>query len=57
MKQAGLVPEVASGTRHIYQIDPRGIAAMRAWLEDQWGSALKGLQAQINTVGRENHDH
>jgi DNA-binding transcriptional ArsR family regulator len=57
MKQAGLVTEVASGTRHIYQIDPRGIAAMRAWLEDQWGSALKGLQAQINTVGRENHDH
>ena len=33
LKEAGLVTEVAAGTRRIYRIDPRGIAAMREWLE------------------------
>ena len=44
MKQAGLVKEDAQGTRRIYRIDPRGIAAMRSWLEHQWASALSGLK-------------
>jgi DNA-binding transcriptional ArsR family regulator len=40
LKQAGLVTEAPIGTRRIYRIDPRGIAAMRNWLDAHWGAAL-----------------
>lgn len=40
LKQAGLVTERAEGTRHIYRIDPRGLAALRDWLDQFWGAAL-----------------
>jgi DNA-binding transcriptional ArsR family regulator len=33
LKEAGLVVEVAAGTRRIYRLDPRGIGAMRDWLD------------------------
>lgn len=36
LKTAGLVTERAQGTRRIYSIDPRGIGAMRAWLDGVW---------------------
>src|SRR5438105_14612229 len=32
LKQAGLVSAQHQGARRVYQIDPRGIAAMRAYL-------------------------
>ena len=32
--------ETSEGTRHIYRIDPRGIAAMREWLDAHWAKAL-----------------
>jgi DNA-binding transcriptional ArsR family regulator len=40
LKEAGLVREVAQGTRRIYSLDPRGIGAMRRWLDAHWASAL-----------------
>jgi DNA-binding transcriptional ArsR family regulator/uncharacterized protein YndB with AHSA1/START domain len=40
LKKAGLVQETAQGTRHIYRVDPRGIAAMRDWLDALWTPAL-----------------
>src|ERR1700757_5169779 len=40
LKEAGLVSETPEGTRRIYRLDPRGIAAMREWLDAQWASAL-----------------
>ena len=40
LKEAGLVSETPDGTRRIYRLDPRGIAAMRAWLDAQWALAL-----------------
>ncbi len=46
LKEAGLVREVAQGTRHIYHIDPRGIAAMRAWLDRQFARALDAFKAE-----------
>ena len=45
LKEAGLVRETAAGTRRIYRLDPRGIAAMREWLDALWGSALDAFQS------------
>ena len=44
LKQAGLVREVAEGTRRIYRIDPRGIGAVRDWLDQHWRGALAAFQ-------------
>ena len=44
LKEAGLVSETAEGTRRIYRLDPRGIAAMRDWLDAHWGSALDAFK-------------
>ncbi len=44
LKEAGLVTETTEGTRHIYSLDPRGIAAMRDWLDDQWSAALAAFK-------------
>jgi DNA-binding transcriptional ArsR family regulator len=40
LKEAGLVTETPEGTRRIYRLDPRGIAAMRDWLDAHWSAAL-----------------
>jgi len=40
LKEAGLVTDSAEGTSRIYRLDPRGIAAMRAWLDLHWAAAL-----------------
>jgi DNA-binding transcriptional ArsR family regulator len=48
LKSAGLVRDIADGTRRVYEIDPKGLAAIRAWLDDMWGSALGNLSDEIN---------
>ena len=40
LKEAGLVADRSEGTRRIYYIDPKGLGAMRAWLDQFWESAL-----------------
>jgi DNA-binding transcriptional ArsR family regulator len=52
LKEAGLVREVAQGTRRIYSLDPRGIGAMRRWLDAHWASALDSFKAFAD----EDHD-
>jgi DNA-binding transcriptional ArsR family regulator len=44
LREAGLVTETAIGTRRIYRLDPRGIAAMRDWLEALWSAALDAFK-------------
>ena len=44
LKAAGLVTESAEGTRHIYRLDPRGIGAMRDWLDQHWDRALAAFK-------------
>jgi len=48
LKEAGLVREVADGTRRIYYIDPRGVGAMRDWLDQHWRGALAAFQTFAN---------
>ncbi len=45
LKEAGLVTETPDGARRIYRLDPRGIGAMRDWLEAHWTTALGAFQA------------
>ena len=44
LKAAGLVRETAQGARRIYHLDPRGIGAMREWLDAHWSSALSAFK-------------
>jgi len=47
LKDAGLVNDRSEGTRRIYQIDPKGLGAMRAWLDQFWDSALTAFAAEV----------
>ena len=44
LKDAGLATEEVRGTRRLYRIDPRGIGAVRAWLDEQWSAALDAFK-------------
>ncbi|MBV8451566.1 MAG: helix-turn-helix transcriptional regulator [Deltaproteobacteria bacterium] len=44
LKEAGLVTGHADGKRHIYQIDPGGLSALRTWLDRHWELALAGFK-------------
>jgi DNA-binding transcriptional ArsR family regulator len=44
LKGAGLVSERKDGTRHLYRIDPQGLAALRAYLESFWDDALEAFR-------------
>jgi DNA-binding transcriptional ArsR family regulator len=53
LKQAGLVTDRAEGTRRLYRLHDEGIAAVRTYLEEVWGSAAARLRlAAENTAGR-----
>ncbi len=45
LKDAGLVVDREEGTRRIYSIDPRGIAAMRTYLDRFWDRSLAAFKA------------
>lgn len=56
LKEAGLVTETASGTRRIYRIDPRGLGAMRDWLDQFWKTSLDNFAAYANAQAREDRE-
>lgn len=56
LKQAGLVTDSALGTRRIYRLDPRGIGAMRDWLDQHWAGALGGFKAFADSVSDQEED-
>ena len=45
LKDVGLVADRSVGTRRIYYIDPKGLGAMRAWLDQFWEAAFDGFKA------------
>ena len=47
LKEAGLVTDRAEGTRRVYHIDPKGLGAMRAWLDQFWDVALQSFVAEV----------
>ena len=52
LKDTGLVSEDAVGTRRIYRVDPAGIAALRAQLDDFWAGALTGYHNVVQRSKR-----
>ena len=53
LKEAGLVTETAAGTRRIYRIDPRGLGAMRDWLDQFWQNSLDNFAAYADAQAKE----
>jgi len=47
LKEAGLVADRPEGTRRVYYIDPDGLGALRAWLDQFWDQALAAFQAEV----------
>jgi DNA-binding transcriptional ArsR family regulator len=45
LKSAGLVTDQAAGTRHVYSVNPAGIAAIRAYFEQFWQQSLTRFAA------------
>jgi DNA-binding transcriptional ArsR family regulator len=56
LKEAGLVTDSADGTRRIYQIDPRGLGPIRAWIDQFWDEALAAFAAAAN-ADADNNDN
>ena len=46
LKDAGLVTLRSEGTRNIYQVVPRGVAAMRDYLDRFWERALANFKRE-----------
>ena len=55
LKEAGLVIDHADGTRRFYQVDPRGVAEVRAYFDRFWDTALSSFKATVER--RATFDH
>jgi len=51
LKEAGLVVHRDEGTRNVYEIDPNGLGALRAWLDQFWAEALDAFKAEVEKDG------
>jgi len=56
LKNAGLVFDRAEGTKRVYQVDPRGVEAMRAYLDRFWDRALAAFKAVAEQEKADEHD-
>ena len=45
LKDAGLVTDTKDGTRRLYQLNPEGIALLRAHFDRVWEKAMSAFQA------------
>ena len=45
LKDAGLVMDTKAGTRRLYQLDPEGVARLRAHFDLMWTRAMSAFQA------------
>jgi DNA-binding transcriptional ArsR family regulator len=52
LKDAGLVTDRRAGTRRIYHLDPDGIEALRAYLDQFWNRSLTAFKSAVEK-GRE----
>jgi DNA-binding transcriptional ArsR family regulator len=53
LKDAGLVIDRPAGSRRMYQVDPDGVGALRAYLDRFWNRALVAFKAAVE----QEHEH
>jgi len=56
LREAGLVEDQAEGARRIYYIDPKGLGALRAWLDQFWDQALSAFAAEVDNQNSQKKD-
>jgi DNA-binding transcriptional ArsR family regulator len=56
LKDAGLVIDRRAGNRRIYQLDPDGVGALRAYLDQFWNRSLTAFKSAVER-GDEFHEH
>jgi DNA-binding transcriptional ArsR family regulator len=47
LKEVGLVVDQADGTRRVYRVDPRGVDALRTYLDGLWDRALSAFAETV----------
>jgi DNA-binding transcriptional ArsR family regulator len=47
LKDAGLVNDTAEGTRHLYRLDPQGLATIRRYFDQFWTDALEAFRVEV----------
>ena len=47
LKEAGLVTDRPEGNRRIYQLDPDGVEALRAYLDQFWKRSMTAFKAAV----------
>jgi DNA-binding transcriptional ArsR family regulator len=50
LESAALVRHEEHGTRRVYEVDPRGVAALRTWLESWWDEPLRRYAAHVEEM-------
>jgi DNA-binding transcriptional ArsR family regulator len=55
LKDAGLVTDTKAGTRRLYQLDPEGVARLRAHFDQMWSRAISAFQAVAEKQAGEKH--
>jgi DNA-binding transcriptional ArsR family regulator len=53
LKDAGLVIDQPAGARRIYQLDPDGVGALRAYLDQFWSRALAAYKTAVEQGDKE----
>jgi DNA-binding transcriptional ArsR family regulator len=53
LKDAGLVIDRPVGNRRIYQLDPDGVGALRAYLDQFWNRSLTAFKAAVEQEDEE----
>ena len=55
LKNAGLVTDSKAGTRRLYQLNPEGVARLRAHFDQMWTKALSSFQTAAEKPVEEKH--
>lgn len=53
LKEAGLVVDQPAGNRRIYQLDPNGVGALRAYLDRFWSLSLAAFTQAAEQPSKE----
>jgi DNA-binding transcriptional ArsR family regulator len=54
LKDAGLVMDSRRGTRRLYQLDPKGVARLRAHFDRMWTHAMSAFKQAVERPEEEN---